>query len=517
MILLGSSMKRWLEAGLVGAVCVAVLGFGGTVPWIFAVTQVLVLGLVVCFLLTGEFSGARLDRFPLAIPLLLVAFVLLQICPLPIFLAPLFGRGRDAIAGTSHFTISMARYQTTSHLLLLITDLTAFFLTSALCQDRHAKKRLVFALLSLGAFEAGYGLIQYLTGWQQIFTYVKKYYLEEATGTYINRNHFAGFLEMIFPFTVALALRSATILFKNPSNGVRTLRRIAASTELMAVVQWLFLAVFLIAALVFSRSRMGIVSALVSLTAMLTLAGTASLRKRTITGIAALFLVGALGLVAWIGSEPVIGRFETLAEEYNLSRDNRIAIWRDTLGLIRQHPIMGTGLGSYSVVYPSVQTTFLNLLVEHAHCDYLEVTSELGLPAGILLFGSFFWVLARSVRQYREGEEHFDKTVSLGCIGSIAAILVHSLADFNLYIPANALVFTVILAMAWSTSHHRIAGVFDQAKDLEFLARNSMTSPKSRASRHYIEPIARRATRASEVRPRADILIAARRTDLRAV
>jgi hypothetical protein len=70
-----------------------------------------------------------------------------------------------------------------------------------------------------------------------------------------------------------------------------------------------------------------------------------------------------------------------------------------------------------------------------------------------LLFGSIFWILARAVRGYRRTEESFDKAVSLGCIGSIAAILVHSLADFNLYIPANALVFAIILAVAWSSAH----------------------------------------------------------------
>jgi O-antigen ligase len=152
----------------------------------------------------------------------------------------------------------------------------------------------------------------------------------------------------------------------------------------------------------------------------------------------------------WIGSDPVMSRFETLGQEYNLNGQNRISIWRDTLGLIRHHPLLGTGLGSFAVVYPSVQTAFLALLVEHAHCDYLEVASELGLPGGILVFGSIFWILARTARQYRQAEERFDRAISLGCIGSIAAILVHSLADFNLYIPANALVFTIILAMAWS-------------------------------------------------------------------
>ncbi len=125
-----------------------------------------------------------------------------------------------------------------------------------------------------------------------------------------------------------------------------------------------------------------------------------------------------------------------------------MSIWRDTLTLIHQHPLFGTGLGTFSVAYTSVQSAFLTLLVDHAHCDYLEVVSELGLPGGILVFGSIFWILARAVRRYRKTEDRFEAAVCLGCIGSIAAILVHSVADFNLYIPANALVFTVTLALA---------------------------------------------------------------------
>jgi putative inorganic carbon (HCO3(-)) transporter len=448
-------MVRVLEVGLVGAVCVAVLAFGGTAPSFFAVTQLIILGMGVLFVLSGRFSRVTCTHIPIASPLLLFAFVLLQVCPLPVCLAPLFGRAPDDLVGESHFTVSIAQYQTVSHLLLLATYLTAFFLTLVLCRDRNAKRRLVFAIVSLGVFEALYGLIQYLTGWQQIFTYVKKYYLEEATGTYVNRNHFAGFLEMILPFAVVLALRGTRLLFQNTSSRTTTLRKIASRTELLSLVFWLFLAILLFVALVLSRSRMGTISALVSIVAILALDGTASMRARTRAAVAALFFLGVLGLIVWIGSDPVMSRFETLGQEYNLSGQNRISIWRDTLWLIRHHPLLGTGLGSFATVYPSVQTVFLTLLVEHAHCDYLEVASELGLPGAILVFGSVFWVLARTVGQYKKTEESFDKAVSLGCIGSIAAILVHSLADFNLYIPANALVFTVILALAWSHARPR--------------------------------------------------------------
>ncbi len=377
-------MVRLLEIALVGAVGVAVLAFGGTAPSFFAITQVIILGLGVLFILSGQVSRITSTDIPIVSPLLLFAFVLLQVCPLPVSLAPLFGRTPDDLVGESHFTVSMAPYQTVSHLLLLVTYLTAFFLTLVLCRDPNAKRRLVFAMLSLGVFEALYGLIQYLTGWQQIFTYVKKYYLEEATGTYINRNHFAGFLEMILPFAVVLALRWARLLFQNTSSRTAALRKIASRTELLSLVFWLFLATLLSVALVLSRSRMGTISALVSLVAILALDGTASMRARTRAAVAALFFLGVLGLVVWIGS---------------------------------------------------------------------DLASELGLPGAILVFGSIFWVLAQTAGQYKKAEESFDKAVSLGCIGSIAAILVHSLADFNLYIPANALVFTVILALAWSHVH----------------------------------------------------------------
>ena len=446
-------MLRLLEAGLIVAVCVAVLAFGGTAPSFFAVTQVIIFGLGVVFLLSRQFSRDTSFHVPVATPLLLVALVLLQLCPLPVSLAPMFGRARDELPSGSYFTISMERYQTVSHLLLLVTYLTAFFLTLFLCRDRNAKKRLVFALVSLGAFEALYGLVQYLTGWQQIFAYVKKYYLEEATGTYINRNHFAGFLEMILPFVIVLALRWTYLLSKNTSGRAGTFRKLVSRTELVSVVFWLFLAIVILAALVLSRSRMGIISALVSLVAILALAGTSTVGPRARAAVAAVSFIGVLGLVVWIGSDPVMSRFETLGQEYNLSGQSRVSIWHDTLGLIRQHPFLGTGLGSFFVAYTSVQTAFLNLLVEHAHCDYLEVATELGLPGAILVFGSIFWVLAQSARRYGKLEERFDKAVSLACIGSIGAILVHSLADFNLYIPANALLFTMILAMAWSSAH----------------------------------------------------------------
>jgi len=240
---------------------------------------------------------------------------------------------------------------------------------------------------------------------------------------------------MVLPFTVALGLHLVGKLRRAAQRSEAKTRSLLSAPELLPLVGLLFLAVVIFTALVFSRSRMGILSALASLMAVLALAGSSSLSKRTRAVVAALFFLGIIGIVAWVGSDPVVMRFEVLGQGYAQTGQNRISIWRDTLNLIHQHPLLGTGLGTFSVAYTSVQTAFLNHLVDHAHCDYLEVVSELGVPGGILMFGSIFWILARAVRRYRKAEDRFDTAVCLGCIGSITAILVHSLADFNLYIP----------------------------------------------------------------------------------
>jgi len=125
-------------------------------------------------------------------------------------------------------------------------------------------------------------------------------------------------------------------------------------------------------------------------------------------------------------------------------------MWRDALPLIKRHPWLGTGLGTFPIAYTSGQTAFLGQFVNHAHNDYLELAADLGIPAALILFASILFILARAIRSFLSGERDFDRIVALGCVGSIVAILLHSFADFNLYIPANALLFSAILGLAVS-------------------------------------------------------------------
>jgi O-antigen ligase len=445
------------EASLIFCVTGAVLAFGGTEPISFVVVEILLLGTVLAALIGSrnfEWMGSLRTA---AIPVALLGLVIFQLVPLPNvllrLLRPANAMLNASLPGSDHHSfssLSIAPYNTRIHLIVLVCCAAVFFFARMLGQDRASRRRLVTWLVGLGTFEALYGLVQYLTGWQRIFGYVKKYNLEEATGTYINRNHFAGFLEMVIPFGVALVLYENAKLPRKAIQGRNArIRRVLGGKKLSRIGLWLLAATVMVAGLFFSLSRMGIISAVSSLAVMASFSG---FQRKVGLWITAGIMSCGIILVLWMGAGPAVGRFATISEEYASVDESRWSLWRDTARLIGGHPLLGSGLGTFPVAFTRVQSTFLGQFVNHAHNDYLELASDLGIPAAALFFGSTGALLVRVARKAASSEVSFERAMALGCLGSIAAILLHSLADFNLYIPANALVFSLILGLAASVS-----------------------------------------------------------------
>jgi len=145
--------------------------------------------------------------------------------------------------------------------LLLVTYLTAFLLTLVLCQNHEQRAaRICFVSLECSKLSTG---IQYLSGGSRFARYVKKYYLDDATGTSSNRIFSAGFLEMILPFAVVLALRSGGFCLGTLQAGQLRCEKLSPGRSRFL---WCFgsFVILLSRRLVFSRSAMGIISALVS-------------------------------------------------------------------------------------------------------------------------------------------------------------------------------------------------------------------------------------------------------------
>jgi O-antigen ligase len=443
------------EASLIFCVTAAVLAFGGTEPISFAVVEIVLLGAVLVVLIgSKDFAWAGSLR-SVAVPASLIGLVIFQLVPLPgvslRLLRPDDPALGAAVPGSDQHlssSLSIAPYNTRVHLIVLVCCAVVFFFGRMVGQDRASRRRLVTWLVALGTFEALYGLVQYLTGWQRIFGYVKKYNLEEATGTYINRNHFAGFLEMVIPFGVALVLYENAKLPRKVMHGRNAqIKRVLGGRKVSRIGLWLLAATVMVAGLFFSLSRMGIISAVASLAVMAAFAG---FQRKAGLWVAAAIMACGIILVLWMGAGPALGRFGMISEEYVSVDESRWSLWKDTARLIGGHPLLGSGLGTFPVAFTRVQSTFLGRFVNHAHNDYLELASDLGIPAAALFFGSTGALLVRVARKTASSEASFERAMALGCLGSIAAILLHSLTDFNLYIPANALVFSLILGLAAS-------------------------------------------------------------------
>jgi O-antigen ligase len=299
----------------------------------------------------------------------------------------------------------------------------------------------VWPLLLVATLEAILGIIQ---------AYGEGSLNGMATGTYQNRDHYAGLLEMVLPFAAVYPLAvlqrdDDEIRFQSP-----------AAPAIKACLLWAMAAILLVA-IILSLSRMGFLSAL----AALLVAGATSLSLRGWRvdysvrmplwrrWFPTVLVAGtvALGLV-FLPTDPLVARFADLAKTDEISADTRARIWQETAGLVKAYPLFGCGMGGFESSFFRYKTVAPMFTVDYAHNDYLQVLAELGIfgfAAGLILVGRLVQRTARGTFYARSVDERY---LSIGCLAAMTAILLHSLVDFNMYIPANGFAFAWIAGIA---------------------------------------------------------------------
>jgi O-antigen ligase len=275
----------------------------------------------------------------------------------------------------------------------------------------------------VAAASSGYAAFAILQG----FTSANKIYwriLPRAGfpyGSYVNHNHYAGLIELALPISLMLAFNGST------KGAVRGL--------LIFTSTLMFGSVFL------SQSRAGMATVVAEVFSLTILWAWKSTWRATIS-VAISFCLATAILLTCVAPEQVSERMADLHDAA------RLQIYKDSVQMFRDRPLLGTGFGTFATVFPRYRTSFDGFLINHAHNDYLEILLETGLFG----FGAAVWFL---VLLYREGFRHLarckrspEAMLSMAALVSCIGMLIHSFVDFNLHIPGNAALFCVMCAAA---------------------------------------------------------------------
>jgi O-antigen ligase len=418
----------------------------------------LALELIGIALLIGTFSKPKwLDRVPLLLWMavfLMVAWPLLQLVPLPHALwSTLPARPTlveaytlAGIAPGVARPLSVTPHAAWSSVLALIPPLAAFFAALSMTERHLRPAAAVF--LSIAVAQAILGLMQYGTPLGHPLRLGNPVAYDVATGTYINRNHFAGLMEMALP--LALALLVAKIGLKPHRSmakgfGMRLMRYLSQhSTQAM---MYGGIAVLIVLASIFSKSRAGITLVAVAFF-LCAIVYSRRLGGRGVYGLVGTVFTLVIGFGIAIGLVPVIERFA----DRDALADGRWALYGSTLNAIGSYLPFGSGMGSFYHVFKPFQDPGDVSFVDHAHNDYLEWTLELGLVAPLLLTLCavvYFWRWRTLL-----AEKNWSLVRFLQVAAGISVLLMglHSVVDFNLRIPANAIFFAFLAGLFLNTS-----------------------------------------------------------------
>jgi tetratricopeptide (TPR) repeat protein len=273
-------------------------------------------------------------------------------------------------------------------------------------------------------------------------------------GPFICRNHFAFYINICVGLGLGLLFaRLAQTMpaerkhpgagWDRPGTHGGTLLGLLHDPEALWVLVGLAV---LLSGLLLCLSRGGVLALLGSGAVFLLLRQSRSFQLvRLETGLVALVL--ALGVVAWFGFNQVEARWSTLWQG-EASLEKRGQLWLRTLPLVQDFPLWGTGLGTFPYVEPLQRTTAedVNIIYQHTENEYLEALFEGGLVRLGLSVLAIGFVLQHGLRAVRRWQGQPTGALALGALFGFTAIVIHSLVDFGLHVPAIALVAAVLCA-----------------------------------------------------------------------
>lgn len=436
------------------------LAFGAVHTWAFTIVEITSMALLLTWALRASFiappvTGSR-DLWPVyACLILFMGYALLQTLPLPAraihLLSPkahelysnvLTGYGY----GEFHMPLSLTPHLTRLSVAKLASYVSVFIVLTSHYRTQGRIQRILFLLATAGFAESLYGLYGYFNNSLEILGYQRTGISAAANGTFVNRNHYAGYLGMVFFICTGLLLARLTPkgthaygLRHRLSSMLRTHRAMASSLLLLMIITMAL-------GIIFSMSRAGILSLALC---MLIMFIAISLRRRRLhTTVLSLIILGIISASLLYGIAPAQRRFTQAIDDFT---QYRMPAWQATLRMSHDYPVVGTGLGTFSDAFINYTPSGSASRYAHAHNDYLQLLSDTGATGCLIALCTALLFAITLNKNRRNASDAFSQWVPLGGAGAIAYMMIHSAADFNLQIPSNAMTFTIICALTYGS------------------------------------------------------------------
>ena len=463
--------RKIIEWGILGLIVWTPLAAGSVYEWTILVIQLAVLVMMGAYILMKKKprmnEGLSFSlRWPRYLFFGFIVFLVIQVVPWPKFLVKILSPNTYAFqelftadfSRVKFMSFSLIPEQTIREGLELLAYFFLGFLIVKTVTKRKQIMRIFYVLVGVGVFQAVYGFIQLFDKSPHILFYKKIHYLGTVTGTFVNRNHLAGYLEMVIPLTIGLILAHIDVF---SLAGLKWREKLLRFSEKGFYRNMLltFGVIIMALAIIFSQSRSGVFLLVFAFILFFGLAGLYSGRvthrqKWTMGFLKGTFLA-IMFISLYVGINATVQRFAL----DNLLAEGRPTVWANTMGINADYPVFGSGLGTFASLYPAYEETWKQTsFFSHAHNDYLEYLAELGVLGMILLCGVILFLLVRSFLVWRERRHPEVKGLALGGMIAVVLMLIHSIGDFNLHIPANMLLFSVVLSLTFVLVFYRIRG-----------------------------------------------------------
>lgn len=333
------------------------------------------------------------------------------------------------------------------------------------CFLTDPKHRMLFLglFMALAIGHVIVGVIQFVKGENYLpFNYLRADYGRRASGFYVCPNHFAGLLEILVVAAASFAVFG----------------RIGTKCRMLL----LYFALVALAGLAISGSRGGYLSTgcafLVLLVLGLSVARqTMPVRFPTVATLSVAVCIGVLGLSVFL-----INKDELLADRLGTTlqfTNMRTYLWDAAMRQFHDNPVFGTGSGTYY---------YLGRLYKHpavepdpvwVHNDYIHLLAEYGVTGAVLaafFLGThvFYGLLSMRVILRKRLLETNAATsnsmaLNLAALAGVTAMIAHSVVDFNLHIPGNALVLAILFGILANPPQAREKAGSGDRKTLKYL------------------------------------------------